>query len=398
MKLKKEFLFFHVFFVILTISCTSKKDDTNLKKIIAITQEIQEKYIPDRRTSRFDADVIDEAGQLVIKGITTNEPALVEFRAKMAETGIPYVDSLLILPTVAMKEMTGVITNSVANMRVVKGDASEMASQALLGTPLKVLQKTGNWYMVQTPDSYIGWIYGSEFNLMNASDFDQWLQKPKLIFTDSYGKSYADTSSKEAVVSDLVAGDILAILSESEDFYHVAYPDGRTGYVSKSQSRPYLDWLKNQNPSPETLVETAEQLMGVPYLWGGTSVKGMDCSGFTKTVYFLNGMVIPRDASQQVNEGELIDDQKDFSKLQPGDLLFFGRITPEGKEKVVHVGMWIGNNEFIHASGNVHISSMDSLAPDYDEANYRRYLRTKRFLQNQTEGIQYLKNRLLYLK
>lgn len=396
MKLK-SFLFFLVFFVILTFSCTSKKENTNLKRIHAITQEIQKKYIPDRRTSRFDAEVIDEAGQLVVKGITTNEPALAEFREKLAATGIPYTDSVLVLPTADLKDKTGVITNSVANIRVVKGDASEMASQALMGTPLKMLQKTGNWYMVQTPDSYIGWIYGSEFSLMNASEFDQWLQKPKLIFTDTYGKSY-NNISKEGVVSDLVAGDILAILNESNDFYQIAYPDGRLGYVLKSQSKPYMNWLNDMKTTQETLVETSKQLLGVPYLWGGTSTKSVDCSGFTKTVYFLNGMVIPRDASQQVNEGKLIDDQKDFSKLQPGDLLFFGRISPEGKEKVVHVGMWIGNNEFIHASGNVHISSMDSLAPDYDEANYKRYLRTKRFLQNQTEGIQYLKNRLLYLK
>ncbi|MCB0474107.1 MAG: C40 family peptidase [Flavobacteriaceae bacterium] len=396
MKLK-SFLFFLVFFVILTFSCTSKKENTNLKRIHAITQEIQKKYIPDRRTSRFDAEVIDEAGQLVVKGITTNEPALAEFREKLAATGIPYRDSVLVLPTADLKDKTGVITNSVANIRVVKGDASEMASQALLGTPLKMLQKTGNWYMVQTPDSYIGWIYGSEFSLMDASEFDQWLQKPKLIFTDTYGKSY-NNISKEGVVSDLVAGDILAILNESNDFYQIAYPDGRLGYVLKSQSKPYMNWLNDMKTTQETLVETSKQLLGVPYLWGGTSTKSVDCSGFTKTVYFLNGMVIPRDASQQVNEGKLIDDQKDFSKLQPGDLLFFGRISPEGKEKVVHVGMWIGNNEFIHASGNVHISSMDSLAPDYDEANYKRYLRTKRFLQNQTEGIQYLKNRLLYLK
>ncbi|MCB0471501.1 MAG: C40 family peptidase [Flavobacteriaceae bacterium] len=396
MKLK-SFLFFLVFFVILTFSCTSKKENTNLKRIHAITQEIQKKYIPDRRTSRFDAEVIDEAGQLVVKGITTNEPALAEFREKLAATGIPYTDSVLVLPTTDLKDKTGVITNSVANIRIVKGDASEMASQALMGTPLKMLQKTGNWYMVQTPDSYIGWIYGSEFSLMNASEFDQWLQKPKLIFTDTYGKSY-NNISKEGVVSDLVAGDILAILNESNDFYQIAYPDGRMGYVLKSQSKPYMNWLNDMKTTQETLVETSKQLLGVPYLWGGTSTKSVDCSGFTKTVYFLNGLVIPRDASQQVNEGKLIDDQKDFSKLQPGDLLFFGRISPEGKEKVVHVGMWIGNNEFIHASGNVHISSMDSLAPDYDEANYKRYLRTKRFLQNQTEGIQYLKNRLLYLK
>jgi cell wall-associated NlpC family hydrolase len=120
--------------------------------------------------------------------------------------------------------------------------------------------------------------------------------------------------------------------------------------------------------------------MGVPYLWGGTSTKGVDCSGFTKTVYFQHGLILPRDASQQVHVGSLVDENRNFSSLEVGDLLFFGRKTEDGAEKVIHVGMWIGNGQFIHASGDVHISSMDSLSDNFDDYNYNRYLRTKRIL------------------
>ena len=120
--------------------------------------------------------------------------------------------------------------------------------------------------------------------------------------------------------------------------------------------------------------------MGVPYLWGGTSTKGLDCSGFTKTIYMLHGYVIPRDASQQVHVGELIDAERNFAMLETGDLLFFGRKNEDGSEKVVHVGLWLGNNQFIHASGDVHISNMDSTADNYDSYNYKRYLRTKRII------------------
>ena len=123
-------------------------------------------------------------------------------------------------------------------------------------------------------------------------------------------------------------------------------------------------------------------------MWGGTSTKGMDCSGFTKTIYFLNGMVIPRDASQQVHTGLQTDEDGNFDNLEKGDLLFFGRkVTDSTKEKVVHVGMWIGNNEFIHASNMVRVSSIDPNADNYDEYNLNRYLRSKRILKAEDKDL-----------
>jgi cell wall-associated NlpC family hydrolase len=99
-------------------------------------------------------------------------------------------------------------------------------------------------------------------------------------------------------------------------------------------------------------------------------------------------MVIPRDASQQIATGQEVDSTRNFEKLQPGDLLFFGkRATDSTKARVVHVGMWIGNNEFIHSSGDVHISSMDKNAPNYDDYNYNRYLRSQRLLNRQDKGL-----------
>ena len=175
------------------------------------------------------------------------------------------------------------------------------------------------------------------------------------------------------------------------------YPDGRTGFLQKDSAEPYGEWLESRDLSEEDLVATSKQLMGLPYLWGGTSAKGVDCSGFTKTIYFMNGMVIPRDASQQVNTGKVVDSTKNWENLQKGDLLFFGTpATDSTKERVVHVGMWIGDNQFIHSSGNVHISSMDKNAEDFDEFNYNRYLRTKRLVGEEDENLQLLRQRDLF--
>jgi cell wall-associated NlpC family hydrolase len=104
----------------------------------------------------------------------------------------------------------------------------------------------------------------------------------------------------------------------------------------------------------------------------------------------MNGFIIPRDASQQVNAGKTIDKKLDFFDLQKGDLLFFGiKESEEKKQRIVHVAIWLGNDrmEFIHASGNVHLSSMNKNQPNYDEFNKNRYLGSKRYLGVKDKNI-----------
>jgi cell wall-associated NlpC family hydrolase len=334
----------------------------------------------------------------VLKGMSNQPEAVAKLKETLAEQQISIVDSIEILPHTNLKgKIYGVVNNSVANIRSKAGHSSELATQATLGTPLNILKHEGDWYLVQTPDGYISWVDHGGIITMTKDEFTNWKASTKVIYTQTYGYSYQKEDTSSQMVSDLVAGDIVSLLETTNNFYKVGYPDGREAYIHKTEATIYKDWLQQLSATNSSLVETSKTLLGLPYLWGGTSAKGVDCSGFTKTIYFMNGMVIPRDASQQVYEGELIDTDKDFSKLQPGDLLFFGRIDKEtGKEKVVHVGMWIGNNQFIHSSGRVKINSMDKDAANFDAFNYNRYLRTKRILGQQTKGLQYLANNQLF--
>ena len=345
-------------------------------------KQVRQEYAPDKRTSLFDVHVYSDSKKYILTGETDNAKALDELRETLSNSSFEYTEKIKLLPAEDLEGNSQAVINiSVANLRSNPKHSAELATQATLGTPVKVLKKEGGWYYIQTPDKYLSWVDDGGLKLMDESTFNEWQAADKIIFTEIYGHSYSD-ENQDQVVSDLVAGNVLEVINETDAYFQVVYPDGRKAFVAKNVAEPFGDWIKKLDPSHENLVATSKELMGVPYLWGGTSTKGMDCSGFTKTIYFLNGMVIPRDASQQVRTGKAIDSVQNFDDLEKGDLLFFGRkATDSTAEKVVHVGMWIGNDEFIHASDMVRISSMNSQAENFDEYNRNRYLRTKRILK-----------------
>ena len=378
--------------VALLFSACKKEQSTEPNKVDEIISSVRETYAPDKRVALFDIESRESASGYVVIGKTNMPEALDALGKELESQQISYTDSIEVLPSKSLDgKIYGIINNSVANLRSKPSHSAEMVTQGTLGMPINVYQKENSWYQIQTPDNYLGWVDSGGIELMTKEEFDAWQATTKIIYTNTYGKSYATANTSSEAVSDVVAGNIFSLIAESGNFYEVQYPDGREAYLPKEEATIFDEWKSKLAFTKENLVETSKTMLGVPYLWGGTSTKGVDCSGFTKTVYLMNGMIIPRDASQQIHEGILIDESKDFDKLVPGDLLFFGRkATETSPERVIHVGMWIGNNEFIHSAGNVHISSMDKNAENFDAYNYNRYLRTKRILNETGKGLLYL--------
>lgn len=363
---------------------TSKSD---LKQLILT---IENKYAPDKRVEIFSIEVEESTEVPILKGETSSESAYKELLVKAQKIYPNIKDSIRLLPDEVIGEKSwGVIYNSVADLRSKPAYSSEMVSQALMGMPVRILDKSGNWLRIQTPEGYIGWMSGSVHRLKHA-ELKEYLAKPKIIITAQYAKSYAQPDTQSQSVSDIVIGNILSVTGEEKDFYKVTYPDGREAFVEKQNAQKVDNWLNNIELSGESMVQSAKKLMGVPYVWGGTSSKGLDCSGFTKTVFWLHGMIIARDASQQIKYGVEIDRVGIFDQAQKGDLVFFGvKATDESpKERVVHVGIYIGNQQFIHASDYIHINSFDPESELYDEYNANRYLRTMRYIgSEETQGI-----------
>ncbi|MBC8594128.1 C40 family peptidase [Oscillospiraceae bacterium N12] len=273
-----------------------------------------------------------------------------------------------------------VINVSVCNMREEGKFTSGMSTQALLGMPVKVLRFT-DWYEIQTPDNYTGWVHRMVITPMLKARYDEWNRTEKIVVTSHYGFTYEKPDEASQVVSDVVAGNRLKWEGTKGHFYKVSYPDGREAYIPKSISKPEKAWREKNKQDAESIVHTAFTMMGIPYLWAGTSSKGVDCSGLVRTVLFMHDIIIPRDASQQAYIGEHIEIAPDFSNIEPGDLVFFGRkATAEKKEGISHVGIYIGNKKFIHALGDVHISSFYPEDKEYDAFNTGRLLFAVRFL------------------
>lgn len=372
--------------VLIFTSCAHEQKEINLleKEIL----EVKNTFAPDKRVAVFNITANKKGSVIILKGESNLQDAVNALKEKLNSESIKVIDSIQLLPSEELHGKTeGLITISVANLRSNPKHSAELATQATLGTPVKIYKKKGSWSLIQTPDKYLSWVDSGGIVSLTKKELNKWKTSEKIIYTKTYGHSYTG-SEKEQVVSDLVAGSVLEAINYTNEFYIVNYPDGRQAHVSKDEAEIYSLWLEKLNTNKESLVETSKTLMGVPYLWGGTSTKGMDCSGFTKTIYFLNGMVIPRDASQQVHTGRQTDEDRNFENLEKGDLLFFGRkATDSTAEKVVHVGMWIGNDEFIHASGQVRVSSMNADADNFDEYNLNRYLRSKRILKEQDKDL-----------
>lgn len=289
----------------------------------------------------------------------------------------------------------GIIHVSVANIRSKPAQSAEMSTQALLGTRIKLIEKsnTNNWYLVELPDHYKGWVEGGSITRLDSLEYHNYEQIGKdLIVVKKQSQVFKIANKNAEIITELVWHNRLKGLGRKGQYWQVQLADGSQGYVQTNEVDLYEKWLKrNDSPNSESLIQTAHQLMGIPYLWGGTSIKGLDCSGFTKTIFHNHGLELPRDASQQAVEGILVDSLRNWDQLKAGDLIFFGEKKTNGTNKVVHVAIWEGNQNYIHASDRTRRSSMNPNSPDYDEYNWKRYLFAKR-IEDAQNNVQWVKN------
>lgn len=222
----------------------------------------------------------------------------------------------------------------------VRGEASErseMVTQLLFGETVDVLENSGSWSFIHTHfDNYKGWVTSKMLTKLSENEYDIYISSTKVYLKEvicrisaadpAFGMYLAGGSTLYEKDNQLITGHRTLVLDHNTKLY-------RLGDV--------VD-----------IVETAYKFLNVPYLWGGRSALGIDCSGFTQIVFKMNGLVLPRDAYQQAEMGKTIHS---VEHTKPGDLAFF----ENDKGRITHTGIVLENNEIIHASGKVRIDKLD---------------------------------------
>ena len=324
------------------------------------------------------------------------------------------VGALVALSAAAQTKRMAVTALSENMMRAMPDYESALETQSLMGTIVEIIAEQGYWKQVVTPEPYTAWCTDLGLVEMTEDEIEAYKAAPKYICTAHHSGVYATASKKAARLSDLSIGNLVRVAyteskhpkpSTKSNWAEVILPDGRKGWTPLEDLAEFKKWASRQTLTQDHIVNTALQFEGTPYLWGGASSKGLDCSGLVRLSFLMNGYLLPRNASQQINYGREIVMQcnhsmvpdttaafkeemtKRIKHLQKGDLVFFG--TPDtfwNKGKITHVGIYIGDGQIIHSSHKVRVNSLIPGTDNYYENSYK-LLAARRFISYQGKGL-----------
>ena len=276
-----------------------------------------------------------------------------------------------------------VVNSSSCFLRLKPDYESGNETQCLMGTVLRVKGAERYWRQVDAPDYKDVWTTELNIAFMDEAGKDAWIAAPKFICSAEYTHLFAAPSMNADRVCDFTLGDLVRKGTQGiRGWVQVYLPSGREAWARAYDVMDFEEWVRTREATRENLLATARRLVGTPYMWGGASIKHFDCSGFTQFVYRQCGIVLPRNAREQIYTGEEVP--YDFDKMLPGDLLFYGTPASPGNRMVVaHVAMYYGDRKIIHSSQVVRISS---LTPDGEDFYDRQPLAVRRILGHVDDG------------
>lgn len=328
--------------------------------------EARTHFVPDPKTTLLSAEPCD--GGTCIK---TTSPEAAAFLQAAAHDGV----TVTLLPDASVGSASvGLIRVPVAAIHRKNAFSSEIVTEAVMGTPVKLLGKDG-WWRIQTPEGYLGWVHSLQVTPLTETAYAEYLTHRRYVVSLLDGTVYTRPDTRSLIVTELPNGTIVTRTPTQprNGYAEVHLPDGRTGWLETRYLKDFdhaqsltEHLFANPQELREKIADNACRFLGRTYRWAGTSPWGMDCSGLIKVAWLMTGLEGPRDTDEMARLADrLPDDTKTFRK---GDLLFFGT------DGISHVAMSLGGTRFIHSLGDVHLGDLNPEDKFYDAANAERFL------------------------
>lgn len=344
-----------------------------IERVYEIVHEVAREFAPDPRVAVFEVGVTQEQSTLVMYGATSLPTAAEALHARVAvlETNLEVRDEVLRLPVTEDGFLPHALVRTAAAPMLAGPMISETPlSQVVLGQRLHVLREHGRWLQVRSRDGYLGWVHRGYVRRVDETDARGWELGNEAPLHYSLGAQVRDESGN--VFARLPWGARVA-MRDSIAFL----PDGTSGRP-EGELVPLTEMTRRFPSDGESVVETARSWIGAPYLWGGITPAGTDCSGLVQTIFRAHGYELPRDSDQQAEEGEAIEAADDFSNLEPGDLLFFA----EDGARISHIAISRGGSKIIHSAlGNGGVRMNDLMGRRGEEQELRSlFVRARRII------------------
>lgn len=325
-----------------------------MKRLRDVVARVGEEFVPDPRSAVFDVEVVHRGNEVVLSGETTDAAAAAAAveRARDEAGGLPVLDEIVRLPDVALGTVRcGIVRSAVGPVHAVPRIASTQLSQFVLGHRLDLLARRDGWYRVRGEDGYIGWVHHGFLEVGEAEWAQTWERGEAGERVVSLGAELVDEAGR--TFARLPWG--ARLFRDTTNRFRL--PDGRRGALGEGEV-VVVDRLTDRFPARgESVARTARRWIGTPYLWGGVTPAGADCSGFVQAVFWMHGIALPRDSDLQAEVGAPVDPGDGFDAIRPADLLLFA----EREDRVTHVAISLGGPHIIHgalANGGVEVNDV----------------------------------------
>lgn len=328
----------------------------------------------DNRETLFEVRATGNGQDITGQVLTEAQREALQQASPEAETG---------LLKVLLTESTpwALVSRPVTDLRRATSNHSERLSQVRFGEAVRILEESDGWARVQViHDGYLGWLHGAALQRVSESEAVAYQAESQTLVVGGLAPLFASAEEGEAI-GQLPFGVRVPLIERRGDFAAIRQPDGSCAWLRASTLLPLEERPASRIDGIAWALALIRRFIGTPYLWGGRTPWGYDCSGLAQTFWDVLDTALPRDADQQFRGGTPVE----VGNLQPGDLLFFGRAANPATfttQRVTHVAIALDAEHYIHANGitwSTAINSLNSDAPDFSPSLLKALLGVKRY-------------------